>query len=155
MPNKKFWDNSSLQTDPTWDNRPVSGLSDEELHNTNWNLKKSSLDKEKARQRSNALLEDPDWQLKQQQGQKQRSDSGWYEKLKGNKNAAGNQNRKGMTNSPESNTKRSEKLMGRKIPSITGVPKPKLTCPHCGKIGGKPQMIQYHFDKCKAKNETI
>jgi hypothetical protein len=94
---------------------------------------------------------DPKWLEKQAEGQQKRKESGWSSKMKGNKNAAGNKNRLGMTNSEESNAKRSEKLMGRKIPSITGVPKPKLTCPHCGKIGGKPQMIQYHFDKCKAK----
>ena len=27
----------------------------------------------------------------------------------------------------------------------------KITCPHCGKIGGKPNMINHHFDKCKLK----
>ena len=31
----------------------------------------------------------------------------------------------------------------------TGIPKPKITCPHCGKIGRKPVMIKNHFDKCK------
>jgi group I intron endonuclease len=30
-----------------------------------------------------------------------------------------------------------------------GVPKEKVTCPHCGKIGGKPIMNRYHFDNCK------
>jgi len=30
-----------------------------------------------------------------------------------------------------------------------GVPKPKVKCPHCEKIGGYPQMKQYHFEKCK------
>jgi hypothetical protein len=151
MPNKKFWDNSSLQTDPTWDNRPVSGLSDEELHSTNWNLKKTKADKEKARERSNALLEDPDWQFKQQQGQEQRAKSNWSEKMKGNKNGLGKKRTKKIVQPEYANKSRSEKLMGRKIPSITGVPKPKVTCPHCGKEGGRPQMIQYHFDKCKAK----
>lgn len=29
--------------------------------------------------------------------------------------------------------------------------KPKTTCPHCGKIGGVPQMVQWHFDNCKNK----
>jgi hypothetical protein len=43
----------------------------------------------------------------------------------------------------EANNKRSEKMSG-KI-------KPKLTCPHCKKIGGQPQMIQWHFDNCKEK----
>jgi hypothetical protein len=29
--------------------------------------------------------------------------------------------------------------------------KPKVICPHCSKVGGKPQMIQWHFDNCKEK----
>lgn len=29
--------------------------------------------------------------------------------------------------------------------------KPKATCPHCGKVGGLSQMIQWHFDNCKNK----
>lgn len=28
-------------------------------------------------------------------------------------------------------------------------PKPIVTCPHCGKTGGKPVMSQWHMDKCK------
>lgn len=28
-------------------------------------------------------------------------------------------------------------------------PKPQVQCPHCRKIGGKPVMMRYHFDKCK------
>lgn len=28
-------------------------------------------------------------------------------------------------------------------------PKPKVTCPHCNKTGGKPVMTRYHFDNCK------
>ena len=96
-------------------------------------------------------ITDPDWLKKQAEGQRKRKQSGWSSKMMGNTNGTGNKNRLGMTNSPESNAKRSKTLTGRKIPSITGVPKPKLTCPHCGKTGGKPQMIQYHFDKCKTK----
>jgi len=30
-------------------------------------------------------------------------------------------------------------------------PKPKIKCPYCGKVGGVPQMKQWHFDKCKLK----
>lgn len=30
----------------------------------------------------------------------------------------------------------------------------KLECPHCGKIGPKPQMKQWHFDKCKRKSNV-
>lgn len=31
---------------------------------------------------------------------------------------------------------------------LVGVPKPKVGCPHCSKIGGLPQMKQWHFDNC-------
>lgn len=24
-----------------------------------------------------------------------------------------------------------------------------VKCPHCDKVGGKPQMIQWHFNNCK------
>ena len=30
-------------------------------------------------------------------------------------------------------------------------PKPKATCPHCGKVGGVGPMHRYHFDRCKDK----
>lgn len=30
-----------------------------------------------------------------------------------------------------------------------GVSKEKITCPHCGKTGGKPAMTRFHFSKCK------
>lgn len=30
-------------------------------------------------------------------------------------------------------------------------PKPKITCPHCNKEGGLPQMKRWHFDNCKEK----
>ena len=33
--------------------------------------------------------------------------------------------------------------------TLKGIPKPKLTCPHCGLTGGAPQLKRYHFDKCK------
>ena len=53
---------------------------------------------------------------------------------------------KGMELGPHSDTHRaviSEKLKGRK--------KETVTCPHCGKKGGKPVMARYHFDNCKVK----
>jgi hypothetical protein len=28
-------------------------------------------------------------------------------------------------------------------------PKPLVTCPHCGKTGGKPTMFRFHFNSCK------
>lgn len=33
-----------------------------------------------------------------------------------------------------------------------GIPKILVECPHCGKTGGKPSMIKWHFDKCKFKS---
>ena len=30
-------------------------------------------------------------------------------------------------------------------------PKPTVECPHCKKVGGKPQMMQWHFGNCKDK----
>lgn len=48
---------------------------------------------------------------------------------------------KGISVTEESNIKRKEKQ--------TGVLKPVITCPHCGKEGGKPAMIRHHFDNCK------
>ena len=54
---------------------------------------------------------------------------------------------KGRTDLPkmtsESNAKRSVAMKGRE--------KPKTQCPHCNKIGGLPQMKQWHFDKCREK----
>jgi group I intron endonuclease len=35
------------------------------------------------------------------------------------------------------------------IAKVTGIKKPKVQCPHCKKVGGKPVMVRYHFDKCK------
>jgi len=29
---------------------------------------------------------------------------------------------------------------------------PTITCPHCGKTGGKSNMAKYHFDNCKKKS---
>lgn len=69
--------------------------------------------------------------------------------------------RTGSKQSDESNHKRSIALTGRPKPprsklhnlniSIAkkGVPMPTLRCPHCNKIGGAPQMKQWHFNNCK------
>jgi len=43
----------------------------------------------------------------------------------------------------------------RKLSEIKGgIPKPKVTCPHCGKVGGAPVMARWHFDNCKHKEVT-
>ena len=41
----------------------------------------------------------------------------------------------------------------KKAADITrGVPKEKIKCPYCNKVGGKPAMKRFHFDNCKEKN---
>jgi hypothetical protein len=32
-----------------------------------------------------------------------------------------------------------------------GIPRKKITCPHCGKIGGEGLMNRWHFENCKHK----
>lgn len=34
-------------------------------------------------------------------------------------------------------------------------PKEKVTCPHCGKVGGGGSMVQWHFDNCKNRNLDV
>ena len=34
---------------------------------------------------------------------------------------------------------------------LKGSPKPLLECPYCNKVGGRPQMLQWHFDNCASK----
>lgn len=153
MSKKKLWDNSSLQQDIEWGNQTLDGITDEELYNTNWNLKKTSKQKEQARRTAEELVVDPDWQTKQAYGQEKRASSGWESKMIGNKNGTGK--RKTKIIQPEyANQARSQALLGIERHNLRGVPKPKLTCPHCGKEGGKPQMIQFHFDKCKNKPQS-
>ena len=49
------------------------------------------------------------------------------------------------------NLSKINKINGAKRKSI---PKPKTTCPHCGKEGGNSLMTRYHFNNCKTKNIT-
>jgi hypothetical protein len=51
----------------------------------------------------------------------------------------------GIVRDEEVNKKRSE--------TMSRIPKPKIKCPYCGKEGGAPQMIQWHFDNCKMKED--
>lgn len=52
----------------------------------------------------------------------------------------------GVPRSPEACAKHSA--------TIKDIPKPRLTCPHCGLTGGTPQMKRYHFDNCKSRPAT-
>ena len=47
----------------------------------------------------------------------------------------------GCSHSEESKIKQHNSMIGR--------PQPKVTCPHCGKIGGSGAMHQWHFENCK------
>lgn len=47
--------------------------------------------------------------------------------------------------------KLSEETRRKMSESKKGIPKPKETCPHCGRVGGRPQMLRHHFDNCKQK----
>ena len=35
-----------------------------------------------------------------------------------------------------------------------GTPRPKIECPHCGKVGGEGVMKRWHFDNCKVEIEN-
>lgn len=41
--------------------------------------------------------------------------------------------------------------LGKPNTSQKGKPQEKLTCPHCGKVGGKSVMKRWHMDNCKNK----
>jgi hypothetical protein len=82
--------------------------------------------------------------------------------MKGKKNPGLSRALKGKSKSPEHIAKLSKVKTGRLNPKLSevkkGVPSPKkgrpqekISCPHCSKIGGLPQMKQWHFDKCKEK----
>ena len=71
-----------------------------------------------------------------------------------------NQNSSGWRWSEESRKARSEAMTGKpqskesnvkRSKTMSGIAKPKVKCPHCGKEGGAPQMRQWHFDNCKKK----
>ena len=49
------------------------------------------------------------------------------------------------THSDTTKKKISESMKGKRA----NIPKEKVECPHCGKIGGKPSMARFHFSNCK------
>jgi len=78
MPNKKFWDNSKLQQDVVWGNQQLPGITDEELYNTNWNMrwKKSEAQKEKiSKSMSGKTLEELIGKEQAAEGRKKRSET--------------------------------------------------------------------------------
>lgn len=44
---------------------------------------------------------------------------------------------------------KSDNMRSRLSNSIKGIPKKKVECPHCKKIGGEGNMKRYHFNNCK------
>jgi hypothetical protein len=104
----------------------------------------------KIRDTMSIIAKRDDWKKQHKEAQEKRKDTGWNKKMLGNKNGAGKRKTK-IVQPEHANIKRSEALKGIERHNLRGVPKPKVTCPHCGKEGGYPQMIQYHFDKCKHK----
>ena len=74
-----------------------------------------------------------------------------------------NNNFYGMSHTEEYKKRKSKLMKGRKLSEETkqkmseskrGIPKPKLTCPHCGKTGGAPVMKRHHFNNCK-ENKNV
>lgn len=51
--------------------------------------------------------------------------------------------------------KRSEETRNRMSAASKGKKMATVTCPHCNKIGGRGNMMRYHFDFCKSKNLEI
>ena len=63
---------------------------------------------------------------------------------------------RGVFHSADTKKKMSKSHSGKTIPletrakmSASAKIRPKLKCPYCEKEGSRPQMIQWHFDKCK------
>ena len=48
-------------------------------------------------------------------------------------------------------TKETDERVGKISESKIGIPRPKLKCPHCNKVGGDGNMHRWHFDNCKFK----
>lgn len=53
----------------------------------------------------------------------------------------------GRKQSEESNLKRSMSAKGRS--------QPKVSCPHCNKVGGERLMKHWHFNNCRSKNPCL
>lgn len=68
-----------------------------------------------------------------------------YEHLKIARSAITEVWNKGKTGLQTHNEETKLKMSAAKI----GIKKQQIECPHCGKIGGKPAMIRFHFDNCK------
>lgn len=86
--------------------------------------------------------------------------------MKGKKNPGLSAALKGKKQSPEHIAKLTEIRKGKPNPKVSaarkgvpspkkGIPQEKISCPHCRKVGGLPQMKQWHFDNCKEKKINV
>jgi hypothetical protein len=78
----------------------------------------------------------------------------------GNRNGINSPGNTGIKHTEETRRKISEAGKGRLQSEYTkqllslqrkGIPKPKLECPHCGRLFSPTNMARYHGDKCKLK----
>lgn len=64
--------------------------------------------------------------------------------------------RQWIVNKMKESCKDPKVIENRRRASILGNEKmknmPDVVCPHCGKIGKRPRIIQWHFDNCKYRN---
>lgn len=71
------------------------------------------------------------------------------------KKAAAEHSKRMMSKTPWNKGKTGLQTMSedhrKKISIANSKPKQVVTCPHCQKVGGKPSMMKWHFDKCKKK----
>jgi len=52
----------------------------------------------------------------------------------------------------ENNVSKKPEVRDKIRQALTGVPKKRITCPHCDKTGGAGNMKRYHFDFCRRKS---
>jgi hypothetical protein len=112
-----------------------------------WKALSSLIDSEEARilavkQKLTGVPKTEEHKRKIREARKFQKSSGWkWSREESRQNLS--ERMKRLPRTEESNKKRSE--------TMSGVSKPKIECPHCGKLGGRPQMMQWHFDNCKRK----
>jgi hypothetical protein len=56
--------------------------------------------------------------------------------------------RKPKSEEHKANMRKSEETKAKMSATQKGIPKPQVTCPHCGKTGGENVMKRWHFNNC-------
>ena len=97
--------------------------------------------------RDNNIVESKDWaNQKPENGLDGGSSSGPRGKQQNPRGPRGPNGKRGIPTGPQSAEHIKNATAAR-----TGVPHQKVTCPHCGQVGGARNMKRYHFDNCKMK----